>query len=150
MRPHCLLLAALAASAVLLAGCAEAQLDPFGRPYSGDINYPPGTRFCEDPAVDVQPEFVRGNHPAIPIDNAFDARNARAVVKYRVDAQGAVQVLSVDSGDKGYRNHAAIAVRDWKFKPATRGGVAVAAECTADLWSVFRGVEDEPPGQVNQ
>jgi hypothetical protein len=150
MRPSFPLSAILCAMALLLQGCAGVQLDPFGRPYSGDHNYPPGTQVCSDPTVDVQPEFLRGNHPAMPILNAFDARNAEAIVKYRVDAAGAVQVLSVDSVDKAYGNHAAIAVRDWKFKPATRAGASVPAECTMHFSSVFRGFEDEPAGRVNQ
>jgi hypothetical protein len=138
------------AGAVLLAACAGVELDPFGRPYSGDRNYPAGSQVCDDPSMDVQPYFVRGNHPAMPIENAYTARNAEATVKFRVDASGAVKVLKVDSLDKAYASHAAIAVKDWKFKPAMRGGVAVAAECTFTLGGYFRGFKDEPPGRVNQ
>lgn len=149
MPPFIRLLPALLA-VLVLQGCAGVQLDPFGRPYSGDYNYPPGMRVCGDPEVDIQPEFVRGNHPAMPIENAFDARNARATVKYRVDAAGAVRVLSVESSDKAYGNHAVVAVRDWKFKPAMRGGVAAPAECTFIFDSYFRGFEEEEPGKPNQ
>lgn len=140
----------LGAAAVLLGGCAGTQLDPFGRPYSGDHTLPPGTELCGDPQVDVQPRIVRGNLPAMPIENAFTARNAEATVVYRVSATGAVDVVSVDSDDKWFRNHTIIAVRDWKLMPATRDGVAVAAECRAVLTSVFRGFEDAKPGEDNQ
>lgn len=139
-----------AAGAMLLAGCAGVELDPFGRPYSGDQNYPAGTQVCEAPNVDVQPYFVRGNHPAMPIENAYVARNAEATVRFRIEPSGAVEVLKVDSVDKAYASHAAIAVRDWKFKPAMRDGAAVAVECTFTFGGYFRGFKGEPPGQVNQ
>jgi len=139
-----------AAGAVLLAGCAGVELDPFGRPYVGEPTYPAGTRICNDPNVEVQPWFIRGNHPAMPIENAFVARNAEATVKYRVEASGAIRVMSVDSVDKVFANHAVIALKDWKVKPATRGGVAVAAECTFGFSTYFRGFQDEPAGQNNQ
>lgn len=141
---------ALISFAVALSGCANAQLDPFGRPYSGDYNYPAGYKICHDPAVDVQPEFVRGNHPAMPLENAFEARNAVATVKFKVTSTGAVQIVGGDSSDKAYGSHAVIAVRDWKFKPALRNGVAVDAECATRFSSYFRGFQDLPPGQANQ
>lgn len=142
--------AVLLSCAAALAGCADAQLDPFGRPYSGDYNYPAGHKVCTDPSVEVQPEFIRGNHPAMPVENAFEARNAVATVKFKVTATGTVQILSADSSDKGYGNHAVIAVRDWKFKPALRGGVPVDAQCEVRFGSYFRRFEDLPPGQANQ
>jgi hypothetical protein len=149
-RARIIVSCAAAAGAVLLAACAGAELDPFGRPYSGDDNYPAGSEVCHDPGVDVQPYFVRGNHPAIPILNAYSARNAEATVKFRVEPTGAIQVLKVDSVDKAYASHAVIAVRDWKMRPATRDGAAVAAECTFTFRTYFRGFKDEPAGQVNQ
>jgi hypothetical protein len=142
--------ACVSAAAILLAGCAGAELDPFGRPYSGDYNYPPGEDMCSEPGVDVQPYFVRGNHPAMPIENAFVARNAQAKVSFRIEPSGAIRVLKVDSVDKAYANHAAIAVKDWKMKPAMRGGVPVAVDCTITFNNYFRGYKDEPPGKVNQ
>jgi hypothetical protein len=138
------------AAAILLAGCAGVQLDPFGRPYSGEHTLPPGTELCGDPNVEVQPRIVRGNLPVMPIENSFTARNAQAKVVYRVSTSGAVEVVSVESGDKWFRNHTIIAVRDWKMAPAMRAGMPVAAECTTELTSVFRGFEDAPPGQDNQ
>jgi hypothetical protein len=71
-------------------------------------------------------------------------------LKFRVEATGAVHVPKVDSLDKAYANHAAIAVNDWKFKPAMRDGAAVAVECTFTAGGYFRGFKDEPPGRVNQ
>lgn len=137
--------------AVLQAGCAgQAQLDPFGRPYAGDYNLAPGTELCGDSNVDVQPRIARGNMPATPVTNAVTARNSTATVVYRVSATGAVEVVSVESGDKWYRNHTIIAVRDWKMTPAMRGGVPVPAECKTVLGSLFRGFEDAPPDQDNQ
>lgn len=135
----------------VLGGCANVQLDPFGRPYSGDNTIPPGNVLqCGDPSVDLQPRMVRGNLPPMPVENGFTVKNAEAVVVYRVSAAGAVEVVSVESSDKAYRNHALIAVRDWKMTPARRDGVAVAATCTVTLSTTFRGYEDAPPGQVNR
>lgn len=141
---------AAAAGVLLLAGCAGVELDPFGRPYSGDDNYPAGSEVCHDPDVEVQPYFLRGNHPAMPIENAFVARNAEATVTFRVESTGAIRVLKVDSVDKAYASHALIAVRDWKMKPAMRGGAAVAVECQFTFSTYFRGFKGEPPGQANQ
>lgn len=149
--PHLARIAAcLSAAAVLLAGCAGAELDPFGRPYSGDYNLPAGRSVCNDPDVDVQPYLLRGNSPAMPIENAYVARNAQATVRFRVEPSGAISILKVESVDKAYANHALIAVKDWKMKPALRGGLPVAAECCASFGGYFRGFQDEPPGKANQ
>jgi len=94
--------------------------------------------------------MVRGNLPAMPIENSYPARNAVATVKYRVEASGAVHVLDVDSADKWYGKHAAVAVKDWKMTPAYRNGQAVAVECAIELGGYFHGFKDEPPGKDNQ
>jgi hypothetical protein len=143
---------AAAVCAILLSACAGVELDPFGRPYAdgSEFNYPAGREFCNSPNVDVQAYFLRGNDPLPPVENAFVARNAVAKVKYHVDTAGKVKVLKVDSVDKAFADHAIIAVNDWKFKPAMRGGVPVDAECTVVLGYSWQGFEDKPPGQTNR
>jgi hypothetical protein len=143
-------LIAVIAATGLLQGCAETPLDPFKRPYFGKDAYPANAPLCGDPSVDVQPKLIRGNHPAMPIANSFDARNAAATVRFRVAPSGAIEIVKVDSSDMWYGRHASAAVRDWKVTPAQRDGVAVAAACEVQLGAYFRGYQDDAPGKANR
>lgn len=77
------------------------------------------------------PGIGEGNSPPIYPREALDAGREGVVrLRVRVAADGTVDSLSVEisSGDNSLDNAALNAVRDWRFKPAERGGVAVAAE----------------------
>jgi periplasmic protein TonB len=77
------------------------------------------------------PGIGEGNSPPIYPREALDA-GREGVVRLRVSvaADGTVESLRVEvsSGDSSLDSSALTAVRQWRFKPAERGGVAVAAE----------------------
>ena len=102
-----------------------------------------------DPAVipscegdfDTPPELVRGKSPVWPASTLniawIEDREIRrlplrweVVASFTVDVQGRPRdVLSTATDPPSFARHTNAAIRDWRFRPATRAGVPVAASC---------------------
>jgi protein TonB len=76
--------------------------------------------------------------PSYPAEARQRGIEGHVVLRVSVDANGAATTVSVlsSSGHESLDDAALAAVRRWRFVPATRAGVAVAA--TADVPIQFR------------
>jgi periplasmic protein TonB len=83
---------------------------------------------AEEAAFDVRPVPVKTPPPQFP--SAMQREGVSGVVAVRVviDETGAVSECSVSkSSHAEFEQPAVSAVKNWKFKPASKGGVAVKA-----------------------
>lgn len=84
----------------------------------------PLARAQEDAVPPVVTEHVDAERPT-----GFPDRDVTVVLTVTVDAQGHVTASTVaESGGDAFDQAALTAVRQWSFRPATRGGAAVAAK----------------------
>jgi TonB family protein len=81
--------------------------------------------------------------PAYPLDAAKDKLQGHVTVKASVSETGAVDNAIVSSGDALLGQAAADAVKEWRFKPFLRSGLArrVFADLSFDF--VYRGAVDD-------
>lgn len=127
--------AAFGIAFVLLPSVAFAQVDPFGRPYSGERTIAPGTPICGSTDVDKPVKMIRGNRPGYPLESNLQGLSGTAILQVEIDASGKVKVLSAEIKEseskeaKWFANHAVVAVNDWKLEPATKDGVPVPIIC---------------------
>lgn len=123
--------------------CASVELDPFSRPYDDKNLMAPGPiKSCSigsDTAF-TAPELEFGTKPLYPIGGLMDGKMGSARVTFAVAENGKLTVLEYESADsKWFANHAAIAMRDWRVKPATKNGVPVAVRCRLSFQYVLAG-----------
>lgn len=84
----------------------------------------PRPAHAQDAVPPVVTEHVDAERPT-----GFADREVTVVLAVTVDAQGHVTATSVlESGGTAFDDAATSAVRQWSFRPATRGGAAVAAK----------------------
>jgi TonB family protein len=83
----------------------------------------------------VPPEIVEYTTPPLYSDDARQrAVEGVVVIRAHVDADGRVSRSSVVSGvGFGLDQNALVALRQWRFRPATRAGRAVAADVEVDI-----------------
>lgn len=82
-------------------------------------------------AVDEMPRPLANNRiPNYPYEALRSGHEGRVVLRVKIDAAGKADKIVVEksSGLASFDDSAIQAVRDWKFTPAKRGGVAVAHE----------------------
>lgn len=114
---------------VLITGCAV-ELDPFGRHYNGQYAMPAKPWACNKDQFDTPPELIRGNRPHFPVDDMLRGLKGEAKVRFEIDSGGKARMLSADSPkSKYFASHAAVAIADWKIKPAKKQGVPVPVDC---------------------
>jgi outer membrane biosynthesis protein TonB len=64
------------------------------------------------------------------MENLRAGKERAAIVKFIVNADGSTTIVESKSDeDKYFAGHAALAFRDWRFRPATKGGTPVATRC---------------------
>lgn len=82
-----------------------------------------------DPASaewDTAPERIRGKAPIYPISLMLSGGEGESVVVFTIGVDGRTSDFEVQSTtDERYANHAIIALREWRFKPALKDGVPV-------------------------
>jgi protein TonB len=82
-------------------------------------------------AVDEMPRKLANNRiPYYPLEALRAGIEGRVVLRVQINANGRADKIAVEtsSGFNGFDSSAIDAVRDWKFAPAKRGGVAVVHE----------------------
>ena len=107
-------------------GCADSSRN-------GPLGPMPRTELtdCDTTTFDTPPILIEGNRPDL-------WRNAEgtteATVKFVVTSSGTADQISAETtGDWRLAGFAGLAVRDWKFEPARRAGVAVPAHCKVTM-----------------
>ena len=72
---------------------------------------------------DSPPRLVFGKSPVYPIRAAISGIPASVTLRYTIGADGKTRDIEVIGGSgKPFSTHAVIAVREWRFEPATLGG----------------------------
>ena len=106
------------ASAIVLVAALASGCSITPRPTS-NLNSPVDPSsfvFPDDSQWDSPPVLVSGNN---------------AVLEFTIDTDGEAKDISIESAtDRGFADHAILALKDWKFKPATKNGVPVEARVT--------------------
>jgi periplasmic protein TonB len=83
----------------------------------------------DDAAFDVRPVPVKTPPPSFPSDLRRDGVSGMVAVKVLVDENGNVSECAVTkSSHAEFEAPALAAVRNWKFKPASKGGAPVKAK----------------------
>jgi protein TonB len=117
-----------------LAGCANQvgpeALDPYGRPYLDENRMPPTpVSGCDPRDLESSPKLISGTQPLFPVGEMLAGHAEAVTVRFEVDVDGRAHILENAAENHAFADHAAIAMRDWKFEPARRGGRPVAATC---------------------
>jgi hypothetical protein len=123
----------------LLSACSTERLplDPFGRPYDpANAMAPEVVRSCLRGSFDVPPELLSGTRPYYPVGELLLAKAGKAMVDYEVLTDGSARFLRGTAENAWFTTHAAIALRDWRFRPAQKDGVPVPTVCRTEF--VFR------------
>jgi|JI9StandDraft_1071089.scaffolds.fasta_scaffold16902_4 TonB family protein len=128
---------------LLLHGCATApvSLDPFDRPRAPETMMAPGPlRVCVPKDVDQLPYLESGAKPLYPIRERILGRTAVAKVVFTVNPDGTVTHRPIDpsNGAQWFLQHAAVATRDWKVRPALKDGKPVESTCQLHFNYVLR------------
>jgi len=77
---------------------------------------------------DVPPKLLSGRTPIYPITRLERHQQGDALIEFTVDPKGIPRDFKVIKTDYPYyASHAIIAVRDWRYQPATKNGKPVAA-----------------------
>ncbi|ATC63592.1 hypothetical protein CMV30_06285 [Nibricoccus aquaticus] len=83
---------------------------------------------AEEAAFDVRPVPVKTPPPQFPSDMQRQGVSGVVAVRVVIDETGGVSECSVSKSSHTEFEQAALnAVKNWKFKPASKGGVAVKA-----------------------
>ncbi len=81
---------------------------------------------AQEAAFDVRPVPVKTPPPEFPSDMQRQGISGVVAVRVVIDEKGAVEECSVSKSSHAEFEQAAVtAVKNWKFKPASKGGVAV-------------------------
>jgi hypothetical protein len=134
----------MALLSALLSACSmdRLPLDPFGRPYDpANAMAPVVVRSCLRGSFDVPPELLSGTRPRFPVGELLLAKSGKAMVDYEVLTDGSARFLRGTAENAWFTTHAAIALRDWRFRPAQKDGVPVATVCRTEF--VFR-IDKDP------
>jgi protein TonB len=87
-----------------------------------------GARFTYNPGeTDTDPQLVTSGDPVYPRRAREDGIEPRVELRILVDERGRVEQVEVQGAPPGYGFEAALrtAVTQWRFQPATKGGVPV-------------------------
>jgi len=77
--------------------------------------------------------------------------DAIVIVTVTVNTDGTVRTVSAQHGEAPFSDVAVESVKQWRFEPATRNGVAIAATIRMEVAfhaPVFREAEPEPPPEI--
>lgn len=70
---------------------------------------------------DSPPELVSGRLPIYPISQLLSRKPGTATVQYTIGMDGTPKDIQVEeASDRRFGDHAIIAVRQWKFRPALK------------------------------
>ena len=117
------------ASALLVSACAYEGTQRPGRP----MDKVP-LKGCDTRDSDTPPVLLEGDAPIYPAEDKWSGKQGSATVTFIINADGSTTIVQATSEeDKYFAGHTALAIRDWRFKPATRDGRAVATRCTLTM-----------------
>lgn len=132
-------IAALAAGLALLAGCTFGE-NRYLRPNESIVDDGVAPECSGD--FDTAPVLVAAKAPVYPIRMLNptlieDRKTRRLPMAWQVDSSFEVgpdgvpvKVRSTTTDPASFGQHTSIAIRAWRFTPATRDGTPVAAACT--------------------
>lgn len=81
-----------------------------------------------DARFDTPPELIEGYMPIYPISRLLDRRRGLCRIQFGIGANGQVldpHRLADDAADEKMCTHSIIAMRAWRFRPATKSGEPV-------------------------
>jgi protein TonB len=107
-----------------LSGCATPN-----SPGEQRAGAPMKTAQAEAPSVGdgySPPVLLSGNAPIYPLSRLLKGTGGEAVIEFTILEDGTTADFAVVSTDyEYYANHAIIAVKEWRFKPAMKNGKPV-------------------------
>jgi TonB family protein len=117
--------------ALATSSCAEAPLDPYGRPFNPANQMPAGKKLaCDKNDADEPARLLSGTLPMYPILQNQARNTGKAHLRFVVDADGRLKDVSATSDASPYfASHAVVATQDWKLSPAKKDGKPVATTC---------------------
>jgi len=120
-------------STVWLTACTTSPepMDPFGRPYSERTQIrEKELKDCEPSQHDTRRQVIRAVNPIFPLGQYYAGNRAVVTVTFVVELDGTTRIPDAEGGElKWFKNHALLAVGDWRFKPATRNEQPIAVSC---------------------
>jgi outer membrane biosynthesis protein TonB len=122
--------------ATCLCGCVAVvgPSDPYGLPFNPENVLPRiDLRACTPKDVENQPILLSGTRPLYPLGENLTGRPGSANIEFSVLASGQVRVLSAVGSGPYFRDHAEIAMRDWKVVPAKRQGSPIDSVCKIEF-----------------
>ena len=134
----------LAAVIFFCVGCGAYTVVPPSVAYSGQADSsaqpflaPDGIEFTED--YDVAPMVIHQIPPTYPDAARAAELEGMVILKLGLDQNGNVVEGTVAQGIPGLSGAALAAVREWRFKPASKAGKPVAVRITVPLRFGLRG-----------
>ncbi len=108
-----------------LAGCATPPLGESRANTAVDPAYMVGPAH---PDWDTPPKLIHGKAPVYPVSRLVAGQDGRTIIAYTIGSDGKPGDFEVvETDDKVFADHAIIAVRTWRYQPATKGGAAISA-----------------------
>lgn len=125
-----------------MAACAtdETPLNPFGKPYiKANVIDTPVRLPCDIEPGDRPPITVFGSKPLYPITSLLNGKEGLIKIRVAATEEGNIVVRSYQyEGNPAMVDHALIALRDWKVKPALRNGQPVEVLCEIEFWFAIK------------
>jgi len=115
-----------------LASCADA---PYTTASGSPLPPSPDTTpKCAGGSFDTAPEFVSGWRPNYPVFSRKRNEQGPVVVKFWVLRDGSTEIIEVATRESDALRDASIeAVKEWKFRPALKGGVPMTTACVVSF-----------------
>ncbi len=77
---------------------------------------------------DTPPRRLSGKAPVFPVTHLMKGVEGKVIVAYTVGVDGRASDFEIlEATDKKFADHVVIALREWRFEPAQKDGVDVAA-----------------------
>lgn len=106
---------------------------------------------AESPQWDTPARLLSGKSPVYPIGQLLTGKASRAKVAFTVATDGATHDIRVVEADREvFGRHLAIAVREWRFEPARKDGVAVPSQLSITFDFMIVRNFDAPPSPADQ
>lgn len=133
----------IAAQALLFAAQAHAQAPANDEDPAIEKVAPGASGSAEERSATIRPEPLEITRPDVP-ESLHRANDVQIIVELIIDSEGNVSSATLVTGQEPYATATVAAAPDWKFVPARRDGVPVAAKIHFAV--TFAETPDEPTG----
>lgn len=93
----------------------------------------------EDARWDSPPRLIKGRAPIYPASQLLKGKPGKTLIVFTIGIDGKAKDFFVKSSDDAkFSAHAIIAIREWIFQPAIKGGRAIKARVSQEFSYVAR------------